>query len=80
MKSPATMQPNQLETFARFLYEHPTFSPLLCGENGLVYAFQVGASALDIAAMETLIATQPHFDACEAEMLLAPLAAPARGR
>jgi len=80
MKSPATLQPNQLEKFARFLFEHPTFSPLLSGENAQVYAFQVGACVLEIAALETLIATQPHFDAREAKRLLAPLPALARGR
>ena len=67
-----TMQAHQLETFARFLGEHPGFSPLLMGEDALVCGFQVGGSYLRIEEMERLIATQPQFDAQEAAVLLAP--------
>jgi hypothetical protein len=73
MKRQATMQTHQLENFARFLEEHPGFSPLLMGQDALVCGFQVGGSYLQIAEMERLIATQPQFDAEEAALLLAPL-------
>jgi len=79
MKRQGTMQAHQLEKFARFLEEHPGFSPLLMGEDALVCGFQVGGSFLRIAEMERLIATEPQFDAQEAELLLAPLGARIRG-
>ena len=72
MKRQGTMQAHPLETFARFLEEHPGFSPLLMGEDALVCGFQVGGSFLRIEEMEQLIATQPQFDEQEAAMLLAP--------
>jgi hypothetical protein len=40
------MQAHQLETFARFLEEPPSFSPMLTGENALVCGFQAGGSFL----------------------------------
>jgi hypothetical protein len=46
------MQAHQLETFARFLEEHPGFSPLLMGEDALVCGFQVGGTFLRIEEME----------------------------
>jgi len=67
-----TMQAHQLEAFARFLEEHPGFSPLLMGQDALVCGFQVCGSFLRIEEMERLITTQPQFDAQEAAMLLAP--------
>jgi len=72
MKRQATMQAYQLETFARFLEEHPGFSPLLMGQDALVCGFQVGGSFLRIEEMEQLIATQPQFGEREAAVLLAP--------
>ncbi len=78
MKKQATVQPHQLEKFARFLEDHPGFSPLLAGDNALVYGFQVGGSCLGVAEMEEMIATQPHFDVQEVALLLAPLGSPAR--
>ena len=72
MKRQATMQTHQLATFARFLEEHPGFSPLLLGEDALVCGFQVGGSLLSIDEMERLIAIQPQFDAWEAALLLTP--------
>ena len=72
MKRHGTMQAHQLEKFARFLEEHPSFSPLLMGEDALVCGFQVGGSYLRIEEMDRLIATQPQFDAQEAALLLAP--------
>ena len=61
MKSECLMQAHQLEKFAQFLEAHPAFSPLLIGENALVCGFQVGSSFLGIDDMETIIATEPHF-------------------
>jgi hypothetical protein len=75
MKRQSTMQAYQLEKFARFLEEHPLFSPLLMGQDALVCGFQVGGSYLQIEEMERLMATQPQFDAHEAALLLAPLSA-----
>ncbi len=72
MKRQGTMQAHQIEKFARFLEEHPGFSPLLMGEDALVCGFQVGGSFLRIEEMETLMATQPQFDAQEVAILLAP--------
>lgn len=72
MKRQGTMQAYQIEKFARFLEEHPGFSPLLMGEDALVCGFQVGGSLLRIEEMETLIATLPQFDAQEVAVLLAP--------
>jgi hypothetical protein len=72
MKRQGTMQAQQIETFARFLEEHPGFSPLLMGEDALVCGFQVGGSYLRIEEMDRLIASQPQFNANEAALLLAP--------
>jgi hypothetical protein len=78
MKKPEALQASQLESFARFLEEHPGFVPLLTGQDALVCGFQVGGSFLGIAEMEQLIATQPHFDAQDAALLLTPSGPPAR--
>jgi hypothetical protein len=72
MKKNQTLQVEQLEKFARFLEEHPSFSPMLIGEDADVYGFQVGECFLMIQEMEKLIATQAHFNPREAERLLAP--------
>jgi hypothetical protein len=48
------LRPDQLEKFAWFLNEHPAFSPLLTGENALVYGFQIGNSCLGIGETERL--------------------------
>lgn len=71
MKRQATMQASQLEEFALFLEEHPGFSPALKGEDALVCGFRAGECLLTLAEMGRLIATQPHFDAREAALLLA---------
>jgi len=77
MKTQATMQADQLREFACFLDEHPGFSPALKGEDALVCGFHIGECFLTIAEMNRLIATQPHFDADAAALLLAlPEAAP----
>jgi hypothetical protein len=75
MKRQGTMQAHQLESFVRFLEEHPGFAPLLMGQDALVCGFQVGGTYLQIEEMEQLIATHPQFDAKAAALLLAPLAA-----
>ena len=72
MKRQPTMQVHQMTSFARFLEEHPGFSPLLMGEEAFVCGFQVGGSYLRIDEMEKLIATQPQFNAHEAALLLTP--------
>ncbi len=72
MKKHQLLQAAQLEKFARFLDEHPSFSPMLNGEDAAVYGFQVGECFLMIHEMEKLIATQAHFSVREAEQLLAP--------
>ncbi len=73
------MQAHQLEKFARFLDEHPGFSPLLIGEGALVCGFQMGGSFLRIDEMERLIATRAHFDTQEAALLLSTLPKMNRG-
>jgi hypothetical protein len=80
MKQCEFMQPHQLENFARFLEEHPGFSPLLVGENALVCGFQIGGSHVSITEMEKMIAARPQFDTRQAAYLLAPAGASARER
>ena len=70
MKTQATMQSDQLEKFACFLDEHPGFSPELKGEDAVVCGFHIGECFLTVAEMARLIATQPHFDADTAALLL----------
>jgi len=70
MKRQGLMQAHQLEKFARFLDEHPGFSPLLIGQDALVCGFQMGGSFLGIEQLEWLIATEVHFDAQKAALLL----------
>jgi hypothetical protein len=57
MKTLTAMRTGQLEKFARFLEEHPGFSPELIGDNAHVYGFRVGESVLPVAEMERLIDT-----------------------
>jgi len=51
------MRSSQAGKFARFLDEHPGFSPQLIGENAYVCGFRMGESLLSIDEMETLIDT-----------------------
>ena len=74
MKRQITMQAHQLVPFARFLEQHPSFSPLLIGDDALVCGFQVGLSYLGLAAMETIVANPPNLVA-QATPSLAPSAA-----
>ena len=78
MKTQGTMQAHQLQKFIRFLEDYPGFSPLLFGEDALVCGFQVGESYLGIDEMDRMIASQPHVDAKEAALLLAPWGARSR--
>jgi len=71
MKSHQFMQRHQLETFARFLEEHPGFSPILVGEDALVCSFEIGGTHVSIAEMERMIAAGPLFDPQQAAFLLA---------
>ena len=56
MKTPGTLQTYQWE-LVHFLEEHPSFSPLLKGENAAVFGFQVGECLLTLDEMERLIST-----------------------
>jgi hypothetical protein len=57
MKTLTAMRTSQIGKFARFLDEHPGFSPELVGENADVYGFRVGESLLSVDEMERLIDT-----------------------
>jgi hypothetical protein len=73
MKSLTIMRTDQAGKFARFLDEHPGFSPDLTGENADVCGFRVGECLLSVDEMERLIDTQVHFDARQAALLRLPL-------
>ncbi|MGA7463291.1 MAG: hypothetical protein WBW69_23850 [Candidatus Korobacteraceae bacterium] len=74
MKTSAIMRTDQLERFARFLKEHPGFSPLLQGEDAAIFGFQTGHCVLTLGEMERLVAAEPHFDAEQAALLLSTVA------
>ena len=67
MKTLTAMRTSQIGKFARFLDEHPGFSPELIGENAYVYGFRVGESLLSVNEMERLIDTS--VDAAAAALL-----------
>ncbi len=69
MKRQITMQAHQLVPFARFLEQHPSFSPLLIGDDALVCGFQVGFSYLGLAAMDSIVANPPNLVAQAAPLL-----------
>lgn len=71
MKAQATIPADHLVKFARFLEEHPGFSPELKGEDALVCGFHIGECFLTIEEMDRLMDTQPLFDANTAALLLA---------
>ncbi len=77
MRRPGALPASQLEEVVLFLEEHPGFSPELRGEDAVVWAFRIGGCFLTLAEMERLIATQPHFDAREAKLLMASAGASA---
>lgn len=56
MKTLVTLQTYQWK-LARFLEEHPSFSPLLKGDDAVVFGFQVGECFLTLEEMERLIST-----------------------
>ncbi len=70
MKTSANIRAGQLEIFARFLEEHPGFSPLLQGEDAVVFGFQTGHCVLTLGEMERLVGAEPHFDAEQVALLL----------
>jgi hypothetical protein len=74
------MQPGQLEEVARFLEEHPGFSPELMGEDAVVSGFHVGACFLTIGDLGRLIASRPLVDAREAALLLTSPPTISKGR
>ena len=57
MKKHNTMNIHQLVKFAHFLGDHPSFAPLLTGEDLLVCGFQIGECFLSLAEMDWLIGT-----------------------
>ena len=67
MKTLTAMRTSQIGKFARFLDEHPGFSPELVGDNADVYGFRVGESLLSADEMERLIDTP--VDAAAAALL-----------
>lgn len=76
MKTSGILRADQLKTFASFLEEHPGFSPLLAGDDAVIFGFQTGDCLITLGEMESLIAAEPHFDAQQVASLLSP--APAR--
>jgi hypothetical protein len=57
MKTQTIMRVDQMKKVARFLDEHPGFSPELFGENADVCGFRVGECLLSVDEMERLIDT-----------------------
>jgi hypothetical protein len=57
MKTLTAMRSSQIGKLARFLEEHPGFSPELIGDNAQVYGFRVGKTLLSVDEMEGLIET-----------------------
>ncbi len=51
------MGTSRARKFARFLEEHPGFSPELWGDDATVYGFRVGDCFLSVDGMERLIDT-----------------------
>ena len=79
MKMQGTMQAHQLQKFAPVSWKTTLGFHRCCfGEDALVCGFQVGESFLGIDEMDTMIASQPHLDAKEAALLLAPSGARSR--
>jgi len=74
METSATIRADQLERFAKFLDEHPGFSPLLQGDDAVIYGFQTGDCFLTLAEMDRLVGAEPHFNAQQTALLLAPVA------
>jgi hypothetical protein len=65
------MQARQVKKFARFLEEHPGFSPELVGQDANVCGFRVGHCLLSVDEMERLIDTP--VEAQSASLLQVPL-------
>jgi hypothetical protein len=80
MKRQGTMHAHQLEKFARFLEEHPGFSPLLIGEDALLCGFQVGGSLLRIEELERLIAPPAAVRCATGGAAAGPVGCPCNGQ
>jgi hypothetical protein len=78
MKTLTAMRTSQIGKFARFLDEHPGFSPELVGENADVYGFRVGESLLSVDEMERLIDTPVDMAAAALLQTLLPTTAKRR--
>jgi hypothetical protein len=59
MNTQALEHSTHTERLVRFLDEHPGLSPLLTGEDAVVYGFEAGAWFLSLADMELLIVAPP---------------------
>lgn len=59
MRTQAPAQSTHTERLVQFLEEHPGLSPLLRGEDAVVYGFAIGEWFLSLEDMELLIAN-PH--------------------
>jgi hypothetical protein len=57
MKSQREMTAHELEELARFLDEHPGFSPLFTGEDATLRGFQVGEAVLSVGDLKQLCGT-----------------------
>jgi len=66
MKTLTTMRAKQTAKFARFLEEHPGFSPELIGHDAFVCGFHMGRCFLSVDEMEQLIdAPAAMLSGCE---------------
>ncbi len=72
MKTLTAMRRSQVEKFAPFLEEHPSFSPELFGENAHIYGFRVGKCVLSVDEMERLIDTPVEAQAATLLRTLLP--------
>lgn len=73
MKTVEIMRADQLQRFAQFLEDHPGFSPLLQGDDAVIFGFQTGDCFLTLSEMDRLVGAEPHFDSEQAAVLLAPV-------
>ena len=78
MRIVAAMGTSRVRKFARFLEEHPGFSPALWGDDAMVYGFRVGECFLSMDGMERLIDTPVEAQAAVLLRNLLPAAAKRR--
>jgi hypothetical protein len=72
MKTLPAMGTSRVRKFARFLEEHPRFSPALWGDDAMVYGFRVGECFLSVDGMERLIDTPVEAQAAALLRTLLP--------